>query len=136
MNDSMILALISGIIGSFIGGVIAACGSVYAVKLMEEYRRSERLKNLLRDLLRSLEVGKFAHPSGAIENNEIDNAVADLIAFLPLRIRGQFKEEWEKYRYEPKGKMFTIPLEYTELSTDEVKKIISCRLNYIISLLE
>jgi hypothetical protein len=134
MNDNMLIALVSGLIGSLIGGCIAAFGSILAIKRIEMYRRISNLIKLLRNVLVMLDKG-VPHPAGVVENDDVDNAVIDLMPFIPMQLRNEFDEVWSTYRYEKNINLKTSPFEYTELSTVASKKLISERLNYLIKML-
>lgn len=136
MSSEIVVGLTSGFIGSVLGGAIAAYGAILSVRNTEKFRRTEKLKSLLFanfDLLQ-----KCAHPSDIVENESIDNAIIDLIPFLPYWKRKNFCKTWGVYRYEQKrhANTRTIPLEYTEKNTTEVKKVIESRLHDILALLE
>ena len=50
------------------------------------------LKKRLRNTLQQLANGVFAHPANVVENLETDDAVVDLVAFLPYLKRKPFHE--------------------------------------------
>jgi hypothetical protein len=135
--DKILIGLASGLIGSIIGGLIAVIGAILSVRKLEEFRRSERLRNLLRTALSKVEHTNniLTVINSLIMDAEIDNAVFDYIGIIisPIR-RNRFRCAWDKYRYDPKHYP-NMPFEYSK-NPDSTKDLIKQRLHNLISLLK
>ncbi len=129
----IILSLISGLIGSIIGGGIAVIGAIVAVKRTEYYRLVGQLKSSLREVYFKLS-NDSGHPVNYVENVTIDTLFNDLIVISPFWKRKKIQSKWEGYRYDPKIKG-SIPIEYTQKNPNDIRKLMQGRLNNIISVL-
>jgi hypothetical protein len=132
--DQIILSLISGLIGSFIGGGIAVFGALVAVKRTEFYRLAGQLKTALRAVDSKLS-DDTGHPVSLVENVSIDHLLSDVIAISPIRIRKTLQAKWREYRYDAKIDGI-FPTEYTQKGPADVRKLMRQRLHNVISLLE
>lgn len=131
--DQITLSLISGLIGSFIGGSLAIYGALVAVKRTEFYRLAEQLKTALRAVDAKLS-DDTGHPVSLVENICIDNLVSDVIAVSPIKKRKALQSKWREYRYDAKiGGIF--PTEYAQKGTADVRKLMRQRLHNVISIL-
>ena len=134
MTDNIIIALISGLIGSLTGGLIAYIGSIQSVKRIEMYRRTGILLILLRTAIYKLH-NTVGHPVEVVDNKEIDNAVNELIPFIPIQLKNIFISEWTSYRYDNKLNIKTEPLIYTETSIIKARYIIADKLETLVKCL-
>ena len=131
--DQITLSLISGLIGSFIGGSLAMYGALVAVKRTEFYRLAEQLKTALRAVDAKLS-DDTGHPVSLVGNICIDNLVSDVIAVSPIRKRKSLQTKWREYRYDAKISGI-FPTEYAQKGPADVRKLMRQRLHNLISIL-
>lgn len=135
MADYMSPILIAGFTGCLIGVAISAyCFSVIANRKTVMYKRVLILLKLLKNNLKQLNSDDY-RPAGIVENSDVDNAVFALIPYLPVKLRKPFKDLWLSYRFDKFSKNIRLPSEYTDLATDDSKKLIAERINELIKFL-
>jgi len=129
----IILSLISGLIGSVIGGGIAVIGALAAVRRTEYFRLAGKLKLSLHYIYNKIS-DDSGHPVKHAENVNIDTLLNDVLAMSPFWKRKHIKSKWEEYRYDKKMKG-SLPAEYTKNNPNEVRKLMLQRLNSLITVL-
>jgi hypothetical protein len=128
-NCEIIIALSSGLIGSLLGGGIAAWGTLRSVRKSEFYRLRSQFNTALLSIDAKLS-RDGVKLDDLIEDIAVDSLAISTIAISPDRIKGDLQAKWNKYRYDEKIPGF--PSEYGG-GRDNVKKLIKERLHDVIS---
>ena len=129
----IIIALASGLMGSLVGGLIAIYGGIIVVQRTEYYRLRAILKIEFQNIIESLSKSG-TYPANLVENSRIDGLVDDIVPIMPFWKRRGFTCDWEEYRHDKKIKIHNMaPVEYTQKSPSEARKIITERLHNLIS---
>ncbi|MGA3083703.1 MAG: hypothetical protein ABSE95_02785 [Thermodesulfobacteriota bacterium] len=123
----------SAFLGSIIGGLIAIYGGILVVRKTEYYRLRAILKTELRNIIVILSKAND-HPATLVENSRIDDLVVDIISVMPFWKRRSFTRDWAEYRYDKNIKIHNMePVEYTQKSPSDARKIITKRIHNLIS---
>jgi hypothetical protein len=99
MNE-IIIALASGLLGSFIGGLIAIYGGIMVVRRTEYYRLRSRTKKILGYTISK--VGQHNRPWVLVRDDATDDMIRDILLVMPCLTRIRFKKKWKEYRYDKK----------------------------------
>lgn len=135
MTSSMSPILIAGLMGFIIGGTILAYYfSLISTRKIDMYKRISILIKLLRNNLKQVNSIDY-QPARIVENTDVDNAVFDLIQYLPVKSRRSFNDLWITYRFDKFSKAIRSPSEYSDFTTSDSKKLLADRINALIKFL-
>ena len=121
--------------GGLIGGLFGMAAAILVVRRTEYYRIAGHLRLALRDCLRRL-ADASGHPVSVVENDAIDNLVADIMPVFTVLRRHAFNQAWREYRYDKQHGELSFPTEYTTKGTVEAKRMIESRIHAVLSCLQ
>lgn len=133
---TIILSLISGLVGSLLGAFI----TLDAVRRTEYFRLVAVFKRALREIEADLN-SAGGHPASKLDSRmkELNPIYDDVIRLATWWRQGRIREAWEHLTCDNVAKdklnMNTTPAEYTKAGTVEGKKLICERIHRLISVL-
>ena len=123
--SNIIIALVSGLIGSIIGSIISIYGSIIIIRRTEYCKLRPRIKRVLKNTISKVEQHNF--PWILVKNDTTDDIVIDILQVMPYCKRIGFKKKWEEYRHDKSGDG-TVPDEYEKLGSISGRRLIIERL--------
>jgi len=132
MTYNMNPLLIVGLVGFLFGGLVSAYYfTVISTRKIYMYKNIIILHKLLKNCIKQIDTIDY-HPVSIVENTDVDNAVFELIPYLPVKSRRAFNDLWVTYRYDKFTMSNRSPIEYSHINTSDSKKLMTDRINELI----
>ncbi len=135
---SVMTNLLSGLIGSVVGGVITGLFAIQSVRRTEYYRLLPGLKRVLRETEAELAGSKGTYPLNILDPKlaALKIVMDDVIPFAGALRRRQIIKAWQNLAYEsgstykdPSG----FPSEYTRKGTIEARELMLERIRHLLA---
>ena len=121
------------IVLAVLAGIMTYWGRILFLRRTEYYRLRTLLQTAFKDVIQNL--AKIErHPAAFVQDNQIDTLVSDILRVMPCWRCYGFKRAWKEYRYDKNIKIHDMePVEYTQKSPNEARKLITERIHNLIS---